>query len=37
VLFLDRGQYQLLGRWRPEGRAASRLIKGFKVPVGELS
>jgi len=36
VLFLERGEYQLVGRWQPEGQAASRLLKGFKVPVREL-
>ena len=35
VLFLERGEYQLMGRWT-EGQAASRLLKGFKVPVREL-
>ena len=36
VLFLARGEYQLVGRWQPEGQAASRLLKGFTVPVREL-
>jgi Uma2 family endonuclease len=36
VLSLERGQYQLLGRWDPDGQATSRLLKGFKVPVREV-
>ena len=36
VLFLERGEYQLAGRWQPEEQASSRLLKGFKVPVREL-
>jgi Uma2 family endonuclease len=36
MLFLECGEYQLVGRWRPEGQAASRLLKGFKVPVRQL-
>ena len=36
VLFLERGTYQLVGRWQPEEQAASRLLKGFKVPVRDL-
>jgi Uma2 family endonuclease len=36
VLCLERGEYQLVGRWRPKGQAASRLLKGFKVPVRQL-
>jgi Uma2 family endonuclease len=36
VLFLERGEYQLAGRWQPGKQAASRLLKGFKVQVGEL-
>jgi len=36
VLFLERGTYQLVGRWQPEGQAASRLLKGFQAPVSEL-
>ena len=35
-LFLERGAYRLVGRWT-EGQAVSRLLKGFKVPVRELS
>ena len=36
VLFLEGGEYQLVGRWHPEGQAASRLLKGFRVPVRQL-
>lgn len=36
VLSLERGEYQLAGRWQPGKQAASRLLKGFKVQVGEL-
>ena len=36
VLFLERGEYQLVGRWQPDGHAASRLLKGFKLSVTEL-
>lgn len=35
VLFLAGGEYQLVGRWS-EGQAASRLLKGFQVPVRNL-
>ena len=35
VLFLERGQYRLVGRWS-EGQATSRLLRGFKVPVQDL-
>jgi Uma2 family endonuclease len=35
VLFLERGTYQLVGRW-VEGQAASRLLEGFKIPVRKL-
>lgn len=35
VLFLERRKSQLVGRWQPEG-AASRLLRDFKVSVGEL-
>ena len=37
VLFLERGENQLVGRWRPDGQAVSGLLKGFKVPVRALS
>ena len=33
VLFLDRGEYRLAGRWRPGEQARSQLLKGFKVAV----
>ncbi len=36
VLFLDRGEYHLAGRWRPGEQARSQLLKGFKVAVTEL-
>lgn len=36
VLFLERGEYQLAGRWQPDGQAASRLLQGFKVSAREL-
>jgi Uma2 family endonuclease len=36
VLFLERGEYQLVGRWQPEEQAASRLVNGFKVSVNAL-
>jgi Uma2 family endonuclease len=36
VLFLDRGEYRLVGRWRPGDQARSRLLKGFNVAVTEL-
>ncbi len=36
VLFLERGEYQLVGRWQPEEQAALRLLKGFKVSVNGL-
>ena len=36
VLFLERGEYQLTGRWQPGEQAASRLLKGLKVPVRVL-
>ena len=36
VLFLDRGEYRLAGRWRPGEQARSQLLKGFKVAVAEL-
>ena len=37
VLSLERGEYQPVGRWQPEGQAASRLLQGFKVTARELS
>ena len=36
VLFRERGEYHLVGRWQPDGQAASHLLKGFKIPVREL-
>ena len=36
VLFLEPGGYQQVGRWQPEGQAASRLLQGFKLSVSEL-
>jgi len=36
VLFLDRGEYHLAGRWRPGEQARSQLLKGFKTAVAEL-
>lgn len=36
ALRLERGEYQLVGRWRPGETAVSNLLKGFEVPVGEL-
>jgi Uma2 family endonuclease len=36
VLFLERGEYRLAGRWLPGEQAASRLLAGFTVPVAPL-
>lgn len=36
VLHLERGEYRLAGRWQPGEQAASRLLKGFTVPVASL-
>jgi len=36
VLFLVRGEYRLVGRWRPGESARSQLLKGFRVAVAEL-
>ncbi len=33
VLYLESGEYQLVGRWHPGQRARSRLLKGFEEPV----
>lgn len=33
ALFLEAGQYRLLGRWRPGETATSRLLPGFQVSV----
>jgi len=36
VLFLDRDEYRLVGRWRPGEQARSQLLKGFTLTVTEL-
>jgi Uma2 family endonuclease len=36
VLHLEKGTYQLVGRWHPGERAQSRLLKGFELPVSPL-
>ncbi len=36
VLFRERGECQLVGRWQPGEQAASRLLKAYKVPVKAL-
>jgi len=36
VLHLVRGEFQLIGRWRPGEAAESRLLKGFHIKVAEL-
>lgn len=36
VLFLDSGEYRLVGRWRPGESARSRLLEGFSLSVGDL-
>lgn len=36
VLQLERGESRFVGCWRPTERTASRLPKGFQVPVAEL-
>jgi Uma2 family endonuclease len=36
VLHLERGAYQLVGRWHPGESAQSRLLQGFEVPVSPL-
>jgi len=36
ALFLERGVYQLVGRWQTAEQAASRPLKGFNFPVKEL-
>ena len=36
VLFLDSGEYRLVGRWHPGELAQSRLLKGFEAPVSAL-
>lgn len=36
VLHAKKGEFQLVGRWRPGEQAESRLLAGFTVPVAEL-
>lgn len=36
VLFLDEGEFRLVGRWRPGEHADSRILKGFKLSVEQL-
>jgi Uma2 family endonuclease len=36
VLYLQSGEYQLVGRWHPGERAQSKLLQGFKVSVSAL-
>jgi hypothetical protein len=36
VLFLERGEYRLVGRWQSEGQAVSRLLPGFKLSNRQL-
>jgi Uma2 family endonuclease len=36
VLYLESGEYHLVGRWRPGETAHSRLLKGFEAPVAAL-
>jgi Uma2 family endonuclease len=36
VLFLDRGEYRLSGRWHPGEQARSQLLKRFKFAVDDL-
>lgn len=36
VLHAEKGEFQLVGRWRPGEQAESRLLPGFTVPVAEL-
>ena len=36
VLFLEAGEYRLIGRWRPGEQAQSRLLDGLTLEVSEL-
>ena len=36
VLYLEDGTYRLVGRWRAEETARSRLLEGLEVPVSAL-
>ena len=36
VLFLEAGQYRLIGRWQPGEKAKSRLLKGLIVEVDQI-
>ena len=36
LLYLVAGRYQLVGRWRPQEQAHSRLLEGFSLSVGTL-
>jgi Uma2 family endonuclease len=36
VLYLRSGEYELIGRWRPQETAASQLLDGFTVSVSDL-
>jgi Uma2 family endonuclease len=36
IFFLTNGQYKLLGRWRHDETAKSRLLKGFNIGVNEI-
>ena len=36
VLYLEAGQYELVGRWEPGQQAQSRLLKGLAIPVAGL-
>lgn len=36
VLFLTRGEFELIGRWRPGESAHSQLLKGFRLKVGDV-